>query len=127
MTMTTKTRAVLNSLREKAESNDGNGWWTVYLDNARPSDMAPRSYAGHLSALEKAGYYRPIDNYAFGQVKMDLTKILTDKDRLDLLNQHRAACGVPVIKRWKKSSEALKIELDRVENNAMHGDSSWDS
>jgi hypothetical protein len=71
MTMTDKTREVLKMLREHAESDDGDGWWTVYLDNARPSGMAPRSFAGHLSALESVGLYRPIDSYAFGQIKME--------------------------------------------------------
>ena len=60
---------VLASLREHVESSDGE-WREVYLDNARPSGMAPRSFAGHLSALERAGLYRPIDNFAWGLVRM---------------------------------------------------------
>lgn len=61
---------VLQALRDHAESDDGNGFWTVYLDNAKPSGMSPHQFAGYLSALEKAGLYRPVDGYAFGQVRL---------------------------------------------------------
>ncbi len=39
-------------------------------DNARPAGMSPRSFAGHLSALERQGKYHPVDGYAWGRVKM---------------------------------------------------------
>lgn len=71
--MANNLEAVLRCLREAAESDDGNGFWTVYLDNAYaslPSNITRHQFAGLLSALERGGYYRPIDNYAFGQVKL---------------------------------------------------------
>ena len=69
--MTNGQQTVLAALREHAESDDGDGWWTVYLDNAKPSEMPPHSFAGYLSALEAGGLYRPVDGYAFGQVKLN--------------------------------------------------------
>jgi hypothetical protein len=61
-------QAILEALRTKAESKN-NGWLMVYLDNAKPAGMSYHAFAGHLGALEKAGLYRPVDGYAFGEVK----------------------------------------------------------
>jgi hypothetical protein len=60
---------ILQALRSKVES-ENEGWGEVYLDNAMPDDITPRQWAGYLSALERAGMYRPIDNYAWGSVKL---------------------------------------------------------
>jgi hypothetical protein len=55
--------AILKALRENAESETtdkaGRTWHSVYIDNARPSGMNVHMFAGYLSALEAAGYYRP--------------------------------------------------------------------
>lgn len=74
--MTNNETKVLAALRKEAESDDGNGFWTVYLDNARlsgliPSDcLSPKSFAAVLGSLNKKGLYRDIDGYAWGQVLM---------------------------------------------------------
>lgn len=74
MTLTMDECSTVKYLREEAETNDGNGWWTVYLDNAKPKDWAPRKWAALLGNLKKKGYYRDIDDPdfkgAFGQIKM---------------------------------------------------------
>jgi hypothetical protein len=71
--MTPATEKVLTSLRANTEGTDyeGDGWFSVYLDNARPTDMAPRTFAAHLSILEQAGLYRRLDGYAWGEVRVD--------------------------------------------------------
>jgi hypothetical protein len=66
--MKTRSEIVLEALRAKGKS-ETNGWLMVYLDNAKPQGMSFRAFAGHLSALEKAGLYRPVDGYAFGEVR----------------------------------------------------------
>lgn len=72
--MTLDERCAVKYLREEAESDDGNGWWTVYLDNAKPKDWSPRKWAALLSNLKQKGFYRDIDDPdfkgAFGQIKM---------------------------------------------------------
>lgn len=70
MTLSPKATEVLAALRTRAEYAEGD-WLVVYLDNAsgRVPGLTPRAWAGHLSALEKAGLYRPIDNCAWGKVK----------------------------------------------------------
>ena len=69
-----KSMELLAALRRSAESEeiDANGdtWGLVYLDNARPDDMAPRAFAGYLAALKFSGLYRPYDHEAFGWVKV---------------------------------------------------------
>jgi hypothetical protein len=65
----TETEKVLANLRAHVKSSDGE-WVKVYLDNARPSRMTPGSYACHLSALIRAGLYRPLDGFAWGLVRM---------------------------------------------------------
>lgn len=68
-------RSALQWLREEAESNDGDGWWTVYLDNAKPKGWEGRKWAAILGSLKKKGLYREIDDPdfrgTFGQIKME--------------------------------------------------------
>ena len=52
-------------------STNNDGWCDVYIDNAKPDDMTPRQFAWHLSSLSRAGFYKPIDNYAWGQVNVE--------------------------------------------------------
>jgi hypothetical protein len=66
--MTNYSEIVLEALRANTEGNT-DGWLMVYLDNAKPAGMSYHAFAGHLGALEKAGLYRPVDGYAFGEVK----------------------------------------------------------
>lgn len=76
MNLTPKMKLVLESLRRAHESEYRAGWGSVYLDNAKPKEMSRRSYAGVLSALEKAGLYMPntggdaIHQGCFGEVKL---------------------------------------------------------
>jgi hypothetical protein len=52
----------LDCLRANREGSvreiNGEYWASVYLDNARPVGMSARAFAGHLSALKRAGLYR---------------------------------------------------------------------
>jgi hypothetical protein len=71
---------VLDYLRQSTEGDcttlpNGERWATVYLDNTlgklmREFDMKPRSFAGYLGALNKAGLYRSFDDdkSAWGEV-----------------------------------------------------------
>jgi hypothetical protein len=68
--LTVRTAAVLAALRSKAEGEAVDGFKLVYLDNAKPEGMSPTAFAGHLGALQKAGLYKVIDEYAWGNVKM---------------------------------------------------------
>ncbi len=73
--MNQATEIVLESLRSNYEGHsnppaDIDGWADVYLDNAKPAWMSPATFRFHLSALSKRGLYRPIDNYAWGKVKL---------------------------------------------------------
>jgi hypothetical protein len=69
--MTPATMRVLTALRQASESDDGNGWRSVYLDNARPAGMSNKSFRSYLAKLSQHGLYRVIDGYAFGSVKME--------------------------------------------------------
>jgi hypothetical protein len=69
-TLTKNEELVLRALRTEAESDDGNGYWTVYLDNARPAGMSVHGFAATLGSLKNKGLYREVDGYAWGQVKM---------------------------------------------------------
>jgi DNA-binding transcriptional ArsR family regulator len=75
MTLSPINTAILKDLRESYEStvteDDGSRWGSVYLDNARVEGMSPRSFAGHLSALEKAGLYKSQDDNFFGLVRLE--------------------------------------------------------
>jgi hypothetical protein len=62
---------VLNNLRENAESEviyKGEKWLCCYLDNARKG-MDKNKFRAQLAVLAKAGLYRIVDGYAFGDVK----------------------------------------------------------
>lgn len=67
---------VLTNLRNHAEgscltsSKDGSKWVNVYLDNARKG-MEKNKFRAALATLSKAGLYRVIDGYAWGDVKVD--------------------------------------------------------
>lgn len=82
MKLTVKQTQVLAALRAHAESDDGNGWWTVYLDNARAdlTNMSARSFGGILGSLAVKGFYRDIEcrRSAFGQVKVEVSDPLDD-------------------------------------------------
>lgn len=75
-----KSTQVLQRLRENAESfekhADGSEWGYVYLDNARPSHITPRSFRSCLASLSRQGLYESSDDqHAFGLVKMEDEKI----------------------------------------------------
>lgn len=65
-----ETTKVLTALRQASETDDGEGWRMVYLDNARPAGMSDKSFRSYLAKLSQHGLYRVIDGYAFGSVKM---------------------------------------------------------
>ena len=72
MKLSQKAQEVLEALRGNHEggymwTREGT-WASVYLDNARPCDMSPRSFAAHLANLQKVGVYRTQDGYAWGDV-----------------------------------------------------------
>ena len=71
MSIGPQTTQVLQALRKNSESDNGDGWGTVYLDNARPSGMSVTSFRSYLVKLSQHGLYRPQDGYAFGSVKME--------------------------------------------------------
>lgn len=61
---------VLKALRRAAEGPEEDGWREVYIDNAIPAGMTVRSFRSHLATLAGRGLYRPIDNYAWGRVRV---------------------------------------------------------
>lgn len=73
--MTPDETTALAALREEAESNNGNGWWDCYLDNAKPSDWSPKKWASILGSLTKKGFYKDIQDPDYkgvwGSVKME--------------------------------------------------------
>lgn len=72
-----KTRDVWFALRQSTEGDryaiGEKTFRDVYLDNAlaKLSDMTPRSFAGHLSALERAGLYIAYGDDCFGKVALE--------------------------------------------------------
>lgn len=74
--MTPKTRQVLDALRTHVEgrsflsSHPGREFGQVYLDNAIPTGMSRRAFAGHLSVLERLGLYKPQGDDCFGDVAL---------------------------------------------------------
>lgn len=74
MTLSTQANEILNSMRSHGESTssypNGDVWASVYLDNVRPDNISPSQFAGFLSALEKAGVYKPVDGMYWGEVKL---------------------------------------------------------
>lgn len=77
--MTKGMKVVFESMRlgyESESSHTDGVWGTVYIDNFRPKDMTRRQYAGTLSALEKAGFYKPYSGDAahegaWGYIRLD--------------------------------------------------------
>lgn len=67
-----KTAEVLAALRAHTEDRPvaPGTWGMIYLDNARPADMSDKSFRSHLAVLSKAGLYKVVDGWAWGQVKM---------------------------------------------------------
>lgn len=66
-------QTVLNNLRNHSEGTtltDKNGvkWVSVYLDNARHG-MDKNKFRAQLAVLAKAGLYRVVDGYAWGDVR----------------------------------------------------------
>jgi len=49
---------------------DGNEWAQIYLDNAIPTGMSRRSFAGYLRALQRAGLYKTQGDDCFGMVRI---------------------------------------------------------
>ncbi len=72
MILTTKETSILAALRAHVEDfeHTDEQWGSVYIDNAKPADMSPRSFAGVLAALERKGLYRSQGDDAFGYVRM---------------------------------------------------------
>ena len=73
-----RVKEVLEALCEAAEGESRGEWRDVYIDNARAKikDMSPYTFAGYLGALEKAGYYKPIDRYAWGEVRDEAFQVI---------------------------------------------------
>lgn len=67
--MTTNVQLVLESLRKNTEYDVGNGWYGVYLDNARIKGISDKEFRACLASLSKQGLYKVVDGYAFGEVK----------------------------------------------------------
>jgi hypothetical protein len=72
--LSTPALEVFDALQRSAESRDihedGTVWGSVYLDNARPAGMSPRSFAGILGRLQKAELYRRQDDRFFGFIRL---------------------------------------------------------
>lgn len=80
---------VLNALRKSQEGitvkADKTVWGMVYLDNARPNGMTAHSFAGYLSALDRAGLYKTASDNDFGSVLMaPIVPVEQDDFELDL-------------------------------------------
>lgn len=71
MTIGPESTKVLTALREASESDDGEGWRMVYLDNARPAGMSVNSFRSYLAKLSQHGLYRVVDGYAWGSVRTE--------------------------------------------------------
>jgi hypothetical protein len=72
--ITTEAAAIYEALLCNTEGGmtkktDGSQWGTVYLDNAIPAGMNRHSFAGYLSALERAGLYKSYEDDCFGEVR----------------------------------------------------------
>jgi hypothetical protein len=66
-----KSDQVLASLRASTESHTDE-WGMVYLDNARArlAGMSDKSFRSYLARLSRDGLYKPVDGYAWGEVKL---------------------------------------------------------
>lgn len=69
--LTPKAKEVLEVLCQCAEGPSRDEWRDVYLDNAfgRIPEISQKSFRSYLAVLSKAGFYRPIDGYAWGEVR----------------------------------------------------------
>jgi hypothetical protein len=70
-----KAEILLGHLRNNVEGYSetdeaGYEWRSVCLDNARHEGLSRRSFAGHLSALQAAGFYKSQGDDCFGLVRM---------------------------------------------------------
>jgi hypothetical protein len=64
-------QTVLTNLRNAYESVDSTGeWGMTYIDNAREG-MEQNKFRAQLAVLSKAGLYRVVDGYAWGEVKVE--------------------------------------------------------
>lgn len=64
-------QTVLANLRAHHEGQQtGKGWGMIYLDNARHG-MPTNKFRAQLAVLSKAGLYRVVDGYAWGEVKIE--------------------------------------------------------
>lgn len=70
ITLTANETLALDSLRMSIEDpgQPAGSWCLVYLDNAKPADWAPATWAGVLGSLAKKGLYKEDDGYAWGLV-----------------------------------------------------------
>jgi hypothetical protein len=73
-------RQVLESLCQNAEGCSRGEWRDVYLDNARPAGMSDKSFRSYLATLSKAGFYKPIDGYAFGEVRDEAFQVVPKEE-----------------------------------------------
>lgn len=60
---------VLKNLRAHAEGGMNDKWGMIYLDNARKG-MNDKVFRANLAVLSKLGYYKVVDGYAWGEVKL---------------------------------------------------------
>jgi hypothetical protein len=70
--LTAEARNVWQSLVDNCEGNPSDKWVHVYLDNAKPDGMSQTTFRAYLATLSKAGVYKPIDGYAWGDVKTSI-------------------------------------------------------
>lgn len=68
-TLSTQATEILNNLRAYAESEVEDGWFSVYLDNVKPDNITGQQFAGYLSVLQQAGFYKQLNN-VFGLVRI---------------------------------------------------------
>lgn len=61
---------VLQNLRNHAEGGSTPNWGMIYLDNARKG-MPTNTFRAQLAVLSKAGLYRVVDGWAWGEVKLE--------------------------------------------------------
>lgn len=76
MELSITSQAVLGCLRANGEREeqheDGSVWFSVYLPNAHAAvipAISKNQFAGHLSALTEAGFYKSYGDGFFGIVK----------------------------------------------------------
>jgi hypothetical protein len=72
MNLTTLESQIYTALCNNTEGCNNDGWMTVYLDNARPSDVTARQFASILGSLQKKGLYRSDSDDFFGKVRIEV-------------------------------------------------------